>query len=139
MRTELKTSLKASALAAAAALFTLASASADTPRIQGQTLKVVPGNTQAPSWSATDRLAAPTEPAPPIPYPSCPNGFQLAQRGAHVFRCRIIANGPFQASAFMGLALSTSCQNSYWNIGPEAYQGSYQGNTAIYYRCRHTN
>lgn len=139
MRTELRNSLKAGVLAATAALFTLASANADTPRIQGQTLKVLPGNTQAPPWSATDRLAAPTEPAPPIPYPSCPSGFQLAQKGSTIFRCRAIANGPIHAIALQGTAQQTSCQNSYWNIGPEAYQGTYQGQTAVYFRCRHTS
>jgi len=83
-------------------------------------------------------IKQPTEPAPPIVYPTCPGGFTLAQKGATIFRCKItVPTNLTHVPVFN--AVNHSCAPiSYWNIGPQVYTQASGANTTVYFRCRHT-
>lgn len=63
-------------------------------------------------------IVQPTEPPNVIDYPTCPNGFSLAQKGAYIFTCKVTAPQAF-ANVYILLAESLNCGVSdHWTQGP---------------------
>lgn len=94
------------------------------------TIPVVPLTPDSPIFEA------PLLPPIPVPYPNCPTGFTLAQRGAHVFHCRATVN-PINSTDVMQVAQSTRCSpSSYWS-GPSVYQSAHNGHLTVNFKCQH--
>ena len=83
-------------------------------------------------------IKQPTEPGTPIVYPDCHSPMFVVQKGAHIFRCRLIA--PTPKGGLLPIAMSTDqcAPNAYWNDGPSmAITPAGVGMTAYTITCKH--
>jgi len=131
MELNMKSLLASGVLAATVALSGMAQpALADSPVFPGIIVDVNP-------TPIGPRIRLPTEAPNIIPYPNCPTGFTLAQRGAHIFHCRKTVS-PNSAAAATQTANATSCAPvSYWDGAKEVYSSAYNGHLAINFKCHH--
>jgi hypothetical protein len=83
-------------------------------------------------------IAQPTEPPNVIDYPDCPAGFTLKQKGAHIFKCRAIAQNVNDLPALVQVAQATPCVPAQDWDGPNvtAYQHNFE--LRVDFRCNYT-
>ena len=83
-------------------------------------------------------IKQPTEPAPPIVYPECQRPMFIVQKGAHIFRCRLVAPTPTEGLLPLALSSDQCAPNAYWNDGPSlATTPAGVGMTAYTITCKH--
>ena len=71
-----------------------------------------------------------------IPYPRCPEGFQLAEQAPQLFQCHKLVSLPDFLPALQAAENMPCAPDAYWNIGPEIFQSARDGGLVVNFRCR---